>query len=117
MSENHLSALLASAREDLRERWTQYRDEFGPQQDEPSDVIHEIADGAVPVYTRQLLELALDDLSLATDEPELGPAFDGSPTPANVIAANVYEALCADLWDAWTALKADDERTEDGEQS
>lgn len=40
-----------------------------------------------------LMELAADDIDLATTEPELGPAFDGSPTPTNIIAANVYEAV------------------------
>ena len=45
-------------------------------------MIHEIADSSVPVYTSDLLALACADTSLATDEPELGPAFDGSPTLA-----------------------------------
>jgi hypothetical protein len=30
---------------------------------------------------------------MATEEPELGPAFDGKPTPVNIIAANIYEHL------------------------
>jgi hypothetical protein len=113
MSGTHLSALLADAREELRQRWAYYRDEFGPHYDDPGDVIYEIADGAVPVYTRELLELALDDVSLATDTPEFGPAFDGSPTPANVIAANVYESICADLWEAWNALKSNETDAEE----
>ena len=67
--------------------------------DEIGDTIHELADGLVPVYTSDLLSLAADNLALATDEPELGPAFDGSPTPTNIIAANVYEWLTAELWE------------------
>ena len=39
--------------------------------EEPGDMIHEIADGRVPIYTNQLLEVALSDLTLATLEPEL----------------------------------------------
>ena len=61
-----------------------------------SDLIAEIADANVPVYHGELLELAAGDL--ATDgvgvvAPEMGPAFDGTPTATNIIAANVYERL------------------------
>jgi hypothetical protein len=93
-----LTSVEREARDELRDRWTNYRDDFGGGCE--SDVIHEVADSHVPVYTSQLLELANDDNSLATDEPEIGPAFDGAPTPVNVIAANVYERLTAVLWDA-----------------
>jgi len=89
----------------LRDRWHNYRDEFGPRA-KPHDVIHEIADGSVPVYTSVLLELACEENSLATDTPELGPAFDGSPSPTNIIAANVYEAVEAALWDEWQQIQA-----------
>lgn len=68
---------------------------------EPHDAIHEVADGAVPVYTGDLMELAAQDIALATDEPEIGPAFDGSPTPVNIVAANVYERITAALWEFW----------------
>jgi hypothetical protein len=103
MSEQHtteLASILAAARGELTERWEHYRDDFGPAPSVQyaSDVIHEIADGLVPVYTSELLELACADNSLGTEEPELGPAFDGSPTPANIIAANVYERITADLF-------------------
>jgi len=73
---------------------------------EPGDVIHEIADGWTPLYTSDLMELAADNIRLATDEPELGPAFDGNPTPVNIVAANVYEALTAAGWQEWQALNA-----------
>lgn len=92
-----------SATEDLRDRWVNYRDEF--TDGEPHDVIHEIADGHVPVYHSDLLTLAAQDNSLATDEPELGPAFDGTATPVNIIAANVYEAITAALWEAWREIE------------
>lgn len=57
------------------------------------DHITEAADGAVPVYHSQLLELAAGNNNLATDEPDIGPAFVGTPTPVNIIAANIYEAV------------------------
>ena len=48
------------------------------------DIFHEIADSNVPIYTYDILKLASDNLFLATSEPELGPAFDGEPTPVNI---------------------------------
>ncbi len=104
-----LSTILEGAREDLLDRWTNYRDEFGPRDDYASDVIAEIADSSVPVYTYDLMRIAAEDNSLATDEPELGPAFDGSPTPVNIIAANVYEAISNDLHAYLQELQRDDE--------
>jgi len=61
--------------------------------DECSDLLYEIADSHVPVYYSTLLDLAAKHNHLGTDIPEIGPAFDGSPTPTNIIAANVYEHL------------------------
>lgn len=96
--------LLKDARQELRERLEDWgEDDF--EQDEPHDIIHEIADSNVPVYTSDLMQLAADDLSLATNEPELGPAFDGSPTPTNIVAANVYDAITEDLWKEYSKIK------------
>jgi hypothetical protein len=73
-----------------------------PDVDEPHDAIFEIADSSIPVYTHQLLLLAADNCHLATDEPELGPAngsnFDGTPSPINIIASNVFEYIERALW-------------------
>lgn len=104
----NLTDVIEQARGDLRDRWENYRDEFGPSGDEPHDVIHEIADSSVPVYTSDLLALANENNALATDEPELGPAFDGMSTPVNIIAANVYEAVEAALCEAWSAMTAEE---------
>ena len=72
---------------------------------ECSDWIHEIADNSVPVYTIKILECAMENMSLATDEPEIGPAFDGSHTAANIIAANIYERVCNHLYEVEQKLK------------
>ena len=65
----------------------------------------EIADSSVPVYTSDLMELAANNLDLATNMPECGPAFDGEPTPANIVAANIYEHVTQALWDEWDTIK------------
>ena len=75
------------------------------RRDEPHDTISEAADSNVPIYNGDLLDLAAGDNNLAYVVPELGPAFDGSPTPINIIAANVYEAIEAHLWEWWQANK------------
>jgi len=67
--------------------------------DDPSEAIFEIADDNVPVYNSDLLELALNCLDLAVDEPDNGPAFDGRPTACNIIAANVFEYIEQELND------------------
>jgi len=79
---------------------------------EPEDVLHEYADSAVPVYTADLMRLAADDIDLATAEPECGPAFDGSPTPVNIVAANVYEALLTEGYE-WLREAQDEDDDED----
>ena len=80
-----LRDLIKDAIEDLEDRVEDW--------DDVDDIIHEIADMYVPVYTYDLLQLACENLDLATLEPEMGPAFDGRPTAVNIIAANVYEAI------------------------
>ena len=78
-----------------------------PGDDEPHDRIFEIADSWVPIYTYDIIMCAADNISLAVDEPELGPAFDGSPTPVNIIAANIFEYIEAALWEYFEDHKED----------
>ena len=95
-----LDELVQDAISELREWQQDYQEE-----DEPHDTIHEIADSSVPIYTGDLLRLAAENLQLATNEPEIGPAFDGTPTPVNIIAANVFEHIETALWKAWHEIE------------
>lgn len=111
-----MSELFSNARESLKEDVSyelsknKYDDAAEFENDfDLHDLIFSICDSSVPVYTSHLLELASDNISLAVDTPELGPAFDGSPTPANIIAANVFEAIEQDLFEYWEELKDDEE--------
>jgi hypothetical protein len=99
-----LNDIIKDAIEELKDGWkdAQY----------PEDMVHEIADSSVPVYTYQLAQLAAEDVALFTDEPELGPAFDGSPTPANIVAANIYERVSQELFDKLYTLQAEAEEEE-----
>jgi len=125
MSYNIIGEHINDAIEDLEERIKFELDELDPQEiaeanegtdtlqefcDEVSielyDMIHEVSDGSVPLHSQDLLDLAKEDLGLATGEPELGPAFDGKNTAINIIAANVFEEIHQGLID-W----CDDEGT------
>jgi hypothetical protein len=88
MSDNHdMKKLLEDARDTLKNEYDLLDAQY------PTDMIAEVADSSVPVYTADLLEYGSANWDLMTEEPELGPAFDGSPTPINIIAANIYEAI------------------------
>ena len=103
-----LREIITDAREELRERVKNEQVDL----DEPHDVIHEIADGSVPVYHHDLLKIASENNDMATNEPEIGPAFDGSPTPVNIIAANVFEAIYAGLWEEVREIQEEREEAE-----
>lgn len=98
--------------DEVREQWQELVDANDGDVDPNStwahntmtDTITEIADGAVPVYTTDLMELAAGNITLATATPELGPAFDGEPTPVNIVAANVYERLTEVAHDEWNRI-------------
>ena len=98
--------IIESAKTDLEERF-EYLVEAGDYHDgfEPHDIIYEVADSNVPIYNHDILQAAADDISLGTDEPELGPAFDGSPTPVNIIAANIYERIQQEMFEYWDELE------------
>lgn len=85
-----------SVRQALRE-WI----EENPKADEPHDFISETADSEAPVYNGTLLDYAAESNDIALRAPDIGPAFDGTPTPINIIAANIYELLEEEMWDEW----------------
>lgn len=76
---------------DLHEYLEDRRDELKESSDD-SDILHEEVDGAIPVYTSDLMELAADKPELASAEPDIW-AFDGSHTAVNAVAGNLYELL------------------------
>jgi len=63
------------------------------------DMIHEIADSCTPIYSSDLLGWASNYIVFAIKEPDYGPAFDGSSTPVNIIAGNIYEWLTSELYE------------------
>ncbi len=109
---NDLQDIIDGAVDNLRE-WCKDNPDGDPTYD---GTLHEFADGVVPVYTGDLLDLAAGNNGLAVTTPELGPAFDGTPTPVNIIAANVYEAVNDALHVVWQEIEEEREEAEDADE-
>ena len=61
-------------------------------------LIHEIAEAVIPVYTVDLLKLAINDIELAISEPDVDPAYNDKYSPVSIIAANLYCKIVRSLW-------------------
>jgi hypothetical protein len=57
------------------------------------DEIECIAMEAIPADTDALLRMAINDWTIATDEPTHELLFDGATTPMNLIATNILEQV------------------------
>lgn len=106
-TEDRLWRKAEMAREEFRQ-WVKDNTP-GASDEEVGDVIHEIADTSVPVYNFEILQIAAQNNMMALSVPECGPAFDGTPTPINIIAANIYEYIEAELWDEWRKIQIERE--------
>ena len=60
--------------------------------------VSQISDATTPIYTVELLKLAVNDTSLATTPPGLDSVFDNARTATAIIAANVECAISDALW-------------------
>ena len=57
----------------------------------PNDILNEIADGFVPIYNRDRVELLLDDMSLSeVDDPGL---IEGVTDIYQILGVSIYEKL------------------------
>ena len=104
-----MDELIKNAIEDLHEA-IEYAGGIEAVEDE-GDMIFETADGTVPIYTHNLMELASDP-AVFLHENELGPAYDGSPTLHNITATAIFELLEEALWEGWNKLVAEHEDEE-----
>ena len=68
--------------------------EDGDNYDE-QDIIHEIADNAVPIYYWDIAQYAAWNTELMTEIPEIGHDC----TPHKMIQLNIYEAICEGLYE------------------
>lgn len=84
--------------------------------EDPDDQIREIADGAVPVYNYELMEIGMQNLDLACTAPDL--ETDGSAVSAMQIV--ILEHISQELHEYWGEIREsinedeeDDEPEED----
>jgi hypothetical protein len=104
---NTLEQLKKDALEELKDNLRDYPDT------DKYDMIFEIADSNTPIYTSEIMQLGADNIDLAVNEPDIGPAFDGTPTPANIVAANIFEEIQNYLYENIGLLESELEEEED----
>ncbi len=103
--EDHLSHYESNAVEYFKEQIFDLHSSYEDllifcEQDQPGDIISEVADGACPIYTHTIMQLAANNTELATEESELG-----GTTPLEIITQNIYCALEAAQYEWWRANK------------
>jgi len=96
------------ALEELEERF-----KAEPDMAYPEDMVSEIADSSVPVYTYDLAQVAQSSMDVLLHENELPPAFDGSPTVTNLIATAIYELVQEALYERLHTLQQDYEQQQE----
>ena len=94
-----------SALDELEERFS-----AEPDMPYPEDMVSEIADSSVPVYTYELAQVAQASMDVLLHENELPPAFDGSPTVTNLIATAIYELVQESLYERLYELQQEHEQ-------
>lgn len=99
-----LYELEQSALEEFQSKF--FEEEWDTDDDEASDIISEIADGRIPIYTYEVLEVAMSNLRLACDSPKIY-GWDWKPSPSELIQANIYEHLQSKLFEWYYENKKD----------
>ena len=99
-----LHDLEQSAWEDFKSSF--HEGEWDTDDDEAYDIISEIADRRVPVYTSEILEVAMSDLWLVCGSPEIYNS-NCKFTPLELITSNIYEHLQSRLLERYHKNKID----------
>ena len=73
--------------------------------DEIIDYMHWVIESSIPVYTSDLLEIALSNLWMARSEPSNIPT--DHVDPAKLISLNIYEYLCEEVQDWYDDKRGD----------
>jgi len=97
-----IEEIKATAISELEERF-----KTDPEMQYPEDMVSEIADSSVPVYTYELAQVAQSSMDVMLHENELPPAFDGTPTITNQIATAIYEIVQEKIFERLQELQND----------
>ena len=93
-----LKDLIIDACDELDERWVS-------EEDDVSDIIHEIADNAVPIYYWDIAQYAAWNTWLMQEIPEINPNGNAH----DQIQANIYQAVCEGLYEHVAEKEKEDE--------
>ena len=74
-------------------------------EDGEQDIIHEVADNAVPIYYWDIAQYAAWNTELMTEIPEIGRECE----PYKMIQMNIYEAICEGLYEHVAEKEKEDE--------
>ena len=83
---------VAELQERVRDALTEAITEVHGEED-AYDMIHEVVDSSIPVYTHQIAELVADMPTLLVREPDIGPAQEHWGPAGRYVIANLYEVL------------------------
>ncbi|ATX80152.1 hypothetical protein Ga0123461_1739 [Mariprofundus aestuarium] len=103
-----IEEIKATAISELEERFNS-----DPEMQYPEDMVSEIADSSVPIYTYELALVAQSSMDVMLHENELPPAFDGTPTITNQIATAIYEIVQEELYERLYELQQEHEVQQD----
>ena len=93
--------LIESAIDELQER-------FVGEEDEIDDIIAEIADNNIPIYTYDLLQYASNNFDLIQPSDLQGE----EPSVTSIIQANIYEILTEELYAYVTTIQDKEKENE-----
>ena len=93
--------LIEGAIDELQER-------FVGEEDEIDDIIAEIADNNIPIYTYDLLQYASNNFDLIQPSDLQGE----EPSVTSIIQANIYEILTEELYAYVTTIQDKQKETE-----
>jgi len=99
-----MSSTLQDRCDDAALELREYAEENGA--DDAEDYIFELADSHVPIYTADLLQYALDDLTLACTEPEVEPS---EKTAVSILTTVIYETILDRLWETLREIQDEEE--------
>jgi len=97
----YLSELQREAREELEDQIKWYEKEKEEYYED--DLIHEVADNNIPIYTYELLQYASNNFDLIEPNDLAGD----SPDVVKIIQCNIYELLMEDLYEHLNERKED----------
>ena len=87
-----LNELTQEAIEDLKDEIHNWDYRY----DQRYDLVHQFTERYVPIYYRDILEVAKNDIARALEIPECSPV-DWSATPISLMTSNIYEHIYNEL--------------------